>query len=181
MSQGGFLKNKKSGFTLIELLVVISIIGLLSTVVLAGVQKVRTDAKWRKFDRELYEIKTAVQLYRENHNGNWPNTMARIDIDGGSIEDLLSELKNDGVYPANNIKLADSGTYPGIASSYKISGYELSCGNPGYKDVYYVLYFQTTKETSPGNTAGVSVPTKIPFLYENGIVNTEYVYCLDFR
>jgi len=181
MSSVYFLNKKNKGFTLIELLVVVSIIALLSTMVLSLVQKARTDAKWRAFERQLVEIRTAVQLYRENNNGNWPNTMVDIDIVGGSVEDLLLELKNDGVYPASNIKLADSGTAMGIASSYKISGAGYSCGNPGYRDVYYVIYFQTTRETSPGNTDGVSVPTKIPLFYENGVVNSGYVYCIDFR
>ena len=56
-----FKKTKSSGFTLIELLVVIAIIGLLSTVVFASLQGVRTRAQYAKAQVELTQfIKAAV-------------------------------------------------------------------------------------------------------------------------
>jgi prepilin-type N-terminal cleavage/methylation domain-containing protein len=51
------IKNKSAGFTLIELLVVISIIGLLSTVVLASVNVARANAADAA-------IKSEIQQYR---------------------------------------------------------------------------------------------------------------------
>jgi len=184
------LNNKNKGFTLIELLVVISIIGLLSTVVLASVQKVRTDAKWRKFDSELIEIKTAVQLYRENNNGNWPINM----INGNNFSDLLLELKNAGVYPSVIIDFPQPmyiGTINGIKTG---NTFGASCGINNYRDVYYVIYFQ-----------GIDMEllkTKLPNVYEyssddggltfhldaswdrplvEGDGTTGYMYCLDFK
>ena len=170
--------NNKRGFTLIELLVVISIIGLLSTVVLASVQKARNDAKWRTFERQLVEIRTAVQLYRTNNNGNWPNSM-----NWGTLENLLSDLKNSGVYSTNKISYPETSfdansTF--IAPSNKVvEGAEYSCGNQGYKDAYYVLaFYNPTNMFKPYNT-------KFPFYREYEYVYDNptdgYIYCIDFR
>ncbi len=51
------------GFTLIELLVVISIIGLLSSIVLAGLQDARAKARDSARIRSMIETRTALQMY----------------------------------------------------------------------------------------------------------------------
>jgi prepilin-type N-terminal cleavage/methylation domain-containing protein/uncharacterized repeat protein (TIGR02543 family) len=56
-----------SGFTLIELLVVISIIGFLSSVVLASLQTARIKANDVKIAQDLNQVKTAVELYYADH------------------------------------------------------------------------------------------------------------------
>jgi prepilin-type N-terminal cleavage/methylation domain-containing protein len=190
MLLSGFLNNKNKGFTLIELLVVISIIGLLSTVVLASVQKVRTDAKWRKFDSELYEIRTAIQLYRENNNGNWPTNM----VSGDSFLDLLLELKNAGVYPSNTIAFPQD-MYIGTTNGLKTGGtFGASCGLNNYKDVYYVIYFQGTNlellNTKALNLYEYSsddggLNFHLDYSWDRPLVEgdseTGYMYCIDFK
>jgi prepilin-type N-terminal cleavage/methylation domain-containing protein len=57
-------KNKQKGFTLIELLVVISIVGILSSVVLAATKDVRAKAKNTKFLEDLIQLRNALELYR---------------------------------------------------------------------------------------------------------------------
>jgi len=166
--------KKKEGFTLIELLVVISIIGLLSTIVLASLQNVRRDAKWRKFESELVQIRTAVQLYREKNNGNWPNKIMAPD---SSLDDLANELKSAGLYPRDKVDMPENGVTAGVYPSYKLGdSYVFSCGNPGYQDVYAIIYFGKTPYTYP-------IPyTKIPILYENGYIYSGiYLYCIEFR
>ncbi len=61
----------KGGFTLIELLVGISIIGLLSSVVLASLNSARIKARDVRKLSDLRQIYTALELY--NHeNGHYP-------------------------------------------------------------------------------------------------------------
>jgi len=69
MSYLGIKYNK--GFTLIELLVVISIIGLLSSIVLASLNSARIAARDSRRVQDLNAIRTAVQLYYEDY-GYYP-------------------------------------------------------------------------------------------------------------
>ncbi|MFA6430543.1 MAG: prepilin-type N-terminal cleavage/methylation domain-containing protein [Candidatus Paceibacterota bacterium] len=91
--------KRQKGFTLIELLVVISIIGLLSTVVLASLTSARKKAEAAKFVAEMKQLKTAFELYR-NDNGGYPGGL---NFDScyplsGSCQDakifLINELVN---------------------------------------------------------------------------------------
>ena len=65
-------KNKKRGFTLIELLVVISIIGMLSSIVLASLNRARMKARDAKRKTDLHALRLAVQLYYDD-NGTFPD------------------------------------------------------------------------------------------------------------
>lgn len=61
--------NKNRGFTLIELLVVISIIGLLSSVVLASLTATRDKAKLSKFAQEKHQADLFFELYYNEYGG----------------------------------------------------------------------------------------------------------------
>jgi type II secretion system protein G len=63
----------KRGFTLIELLVVIAIIGILSSVVLASLNSARTKGKDAQRFSNLQAVRTALELYANDHNGDYPN------------------------------------------------------------------------------------------------------------
>ena len=74
--------KKTKGFTLIELLVVISIIGLLSSVVLASLNGARNKAKISAFEAELVQFRTVMDLeystlgnYGALAPGTWASTM----------------------------------------------------------------------------------------------------------
>jgi len=60
-----------TGFTLIELLVVIAIISLLSSVVLASINSARESARDSRRQRDIQQIKRALQLYYDEH-GEYP-------------------------------------------------------------------------------------------------------------
>lgn len=64
---------KKTGFTLIELLVVISVIGLLSSIVLASLNSARGKARDTKRLQEKRSVITALNLYY-SYNGVWPSS-----------------------------------------------------------------------------------------------------------
>ncbi|HEY9583515.1 MAG TPA: type II secretion system protein [Candidatus Paceibacterota bacterium] len=65
------------GFTLIELLVVISIIGLLSSVVLASLKSARAKAKDSKRIQTLASIRNALELYHSSNNSYPQNFSAQ--------------------------------------------------------------------------------------------------------
>ncbi len=66
------LRNKK-GFTLIELLVVVSIISLLASVVLASVNSARSKGRDARRLEDLQQIRNALELYANDHNGSYPD------------------------------------------------------------------------------------------------------------
>src|SRR3990170_2006862 len=64
------------GFTLIELLVVMAIIGILSTVIIVGVNPGRQLAKARDTERntDLVAILSSILQYSQEHSGDLPDT-----------------------------------------------------------------------------------------------------------
>ena len=62
-------KRSSRGFTLIELLVVISIIGLLSSFLLASLSQARGKARDAKRKSELKQLQTALELYYSDNSG----------------------------------------------------------------------------------------------------------------
>lgn len=77
------MKNQK-GFTLIELLVVISIIGLLSSVVLAALSSARSKARDAKRRSDLAEYsKAAEMLYIDTNVG--PTTTGYIEFEDSNL------------------------------------------------------------------------------------------------
>ena len=56
------------GFTLIELLVVISIIGFLSTLAVVSLKNAREKSRDARRASDLKQLKTAINLYYNNHN-----------------------------------------------------------------------------------------------------------------
>jgi prepilin-type N-terminal cleavage/methylation domain-containing protein len=67
--------STNSGFTLIELLVVISIVSLLSSAVLTSLDDAREQVRNSKRHRDLKQIRTALELYRQD-NSQYPKTFS---------------------------------------------------------------------------------------------------------
>lgn len=68
----GDKKNQK-GFTLIELLVVIAVIGLLSSIILAGLSSARASAENTKQWVGVQQLITALDLFFHENNGVYPD------------------------------------------------------------------------------------------------------------
>ena len=64
--------GRNKGFTLIELLVVISIIGLLSSIVLASLQSAKQKANAASVVEGMNQLKNAFELYKTD-TGHYPN------------------------------------------------------------------------------------------------------------
>ncbi len=67
------MRINSRGFTLIELLVVIAIIGILSSVVLASLNSARGKANDAKRYANIQAVRSALELYAADHNGQYPN------------------------------------------------------------------------------------------------------------
>lgn len=65
-----------SGFTLIELLVVVSIIGVLSSIVLASLTTARAKARDAERLSDLHQLRNAFELYANDHGGKYPCELA---------------------------------------------------------------------------------------------------------
>ncbi len=71
------IRNSKKGFTLIELLVVISIIGMLSSVVLASLNSSRVKGRDAKRISDIRQIRNALELHRDVV-GYYPSTLTAL-------------------------------------------------------------------------------------------------------
>ena len=183
------LHNKNNGgFTLIELLVVISIISILSIVILVSVKDTRDKAKMRKFESELVQLRTAIQLYRESNNGEWPNALKNAPMDDStSSKPLIVELNNKKLFSANAISMPSNNIYVNgdmgglyIYHGPKTNPTDVSntftCGNPENNDVYYALAI----------TSNVPLKTNIPPGYWGGYpMNNDlyesHTYCIEIK
>lgn len=72
-----YFKNLSSvkGFTLVELLVVIAIIGVLSTLILLQLGTARAKARDAKRISDVSQIRTAIELYFDDNNGQFPTAL----------------------------------------------------------------------------------------------------------
>jgi len=68
-------KLSPSGFTLIEILVVISIIGILTSLLVANFAQVRSRARDAQRKSDLTQIKKAIQMYYNDNNATYPTSI----------------------------------------------------------------------------------------------------------
>lgn len=104
------MKNK--GFTLIELLVVVSIIGLLSSIVLASLSNSRIRARDTRRIADTRSLQNALQLYSLSNNNRFPNTLALLAPTHISV--IPTDPRTGGAY-----------SYAGLGSGTNCSGYHL--------------------------------------------------------
>ncbi|OHA19624.1 MAG: hypothetical protein A2836_03105 [Candidatus Taylorbacteria bacterium RIFCSPHIGHO2_01_FULL_45_63] len=99
------LRKNSRGFTLIELLVVISIIGLLSSVVLASLTSARVKARDAKRKATLHQLATANELYF-NDVGSYPWFNGWVHNSapsfGGLVPAYISTVPYDPLYPGDS-------------------------------------------------------------------------------
>jgi len=129
-------KNKNKGFTLIELLVVISIIGLLSSVVLASLNTAREKSRDGKRLSEMKQIQLALEMYYDE-NGVYPTS----DSDGCGGWDIGNQtyplLTNIGtILPQKPRDPTETGTCSGYRY-YRYNAEYASCDAD--RGAFYVL------------------------------------------
>ncbi len=97
------IRSRSRGFTLIELLVVISIIGMLSSVVLASMNGARQLAMIARAQSELAQLRNAIAMM-SGDTGLWPN--------GCQIDSVIPLADAD---PTNEVDISnpDAGSFNG--------------------------------------------------------------------
>jgi len=117
-----FKKIKTSkAFTLVELLVVISIISLLSSIVLAALTEVRSQARYSRAESEIKLISHAMQYARQETGGTIRESPLSLDYVMGSCQgrDLRNIPDTDPCYTSwvsalEKVKTYSSGVYDTI-------------------------------------------------------------------
>src|SRR3989344_4702360 len=134
-----FARDNK-GFTLIELLVVISIIGLLSSVILASLNSARAKARDSQRVQSIHQVQTALELYYDD-NGFYPLTSSgAITFPTTTPLDVLTSALTPSYI--SKIPASPSGT----AYSYFAS--KLGYQNPGVSPAtFYAIYMPYETKT----------------------------------
>lgn len=70
------IKLMQQGFTLVELLIVVIILAILAAIVIPQFSSATTDAQESALDSNLNALRSAIDLYRVQHNGKYPGQVA---------------------------------------------------------------------------------------------------------
>ena len=88
--------HKNKGFTLAELLIVIAVIGILSAMIVVNISDSRRKARDAKRIADLKSIQTAVELYANQHAGQFPTSILQM-----VPEYIQTEPKDPGINCSN--------------------------------------------------------------------------------
>lgn len=97
------LKNKKKGFTLLELLVVLAILAILIAIAVPVYKNQKEKAAITAHNANVRVLETAVESYRQDHNGDLPDVLDKL------IPDYIKSVPK--VPASNNENLKGVKTY----------------------------------------------------------------------
>ena len=175
------ISRNKKGFTLIELLVVISIIGLLSSVILASLNNARLKANDAKRVSDIKQISNALELYYgahgfypglAGHPGFWGTEI--ISVNDTKWQQLQTELSpylsKLPIDPKNN----DVACYAKGAHFYTYRIYNTSDGDQHY-GLYASLENPKPNSSDPKDIVCCTTPYPSNCMYKasNGGVGIE--------
>lgn len=124
----------RKGFTLIELLVVISIIGLLSSVVLASLNSARSKARDARRLEDMRQVSLAIELYRDS-TGAYP-IEDRTQRDSSCYTNGNASVAV-GKWDVSLAPVVSTGFLPFLPKDPKNTGSATGGSNPNYCYVYY--------------------------------------------
>jgi type II secretory pathway pseudopilin PulG len=110
------MTSRKTGFTIVELLTVMSIIIILMSVLMPGLQRTRRYAKVVTQKGQFNEITKGLELYRNDHQETYPDSGA-VDSNGdgycGAMKLCEALLGRDGmgIHPSSSFQAIQTGTY----------------------------------------------------------------------
>jgi prepilin-type N-terminal cleavage/methylation domain-containing protein len=71
-----FKRSVSRGFTLIELLIVVIIVAILAAIAIPQFTSSTTDAQAAALDANLATVRSAIEMYKAQHNGVYPGDLA---------------------------------------------------------------------------------------------------------
>lgn len=177
----GRLTNRlkyKTGFTLIELLVVISIIGMLSSIVLASLSTARDSAEDAKTLLQLADLKIAITSYKLD-KGHYPSAIydpygssppTSYDPRDAYGTKLLQQLKAHGYTTSDDVTPYSIWFYTHICDNFN------QCIDPAP----YIYDINSACGVSSPAVAGVAFRTRRPITqYPSFVYPTKhYMMCL---
>ena len=107
--------KRKSGFTLVEILVVVVILGILAAIVIPQYTDASTEVKTSALSADLRRVRTQLELYKFQHNGQLPAVTGEAgadferrmttttDANGNASPDYGPYIQRIPVNPFNNL------------------------------------------------------------------------------
>jgi len=83
------MKRARKGFTLVEILIVVVILGILAAIVIPQFSQASTDAKLSSLQSNLQSIRSAIALYKIQHNDTVPTAAEFSNV-------MLNKTRLDG-------------------------------------------------------------------------------------
>lgn len=119
------MKARKQGFTLVEILIVVVILGILAAIVIPQFTNASESAKASSLVSQLQTIRSQLELYQVQHNGDyptliqlWDNFTTETEVDGTAGDASGDEL---GPYmqqpPINPFESSSTVVAPGGAAA----------------------------------------------------------------
>jgi general secretion pathway protein G len=98
--------KKRKGFTLVEILIVVVILGILAAIVIPQFSDASEEAKLSSLVSDLQTIRSQIQLYKIQHNGNLPGAGTATVVEAmtmyttvvGALATTQAPDPNGGVY-----------------------------------------------------------------------------------
>ena len=88
-------KRLAKGFTLVEILIVVVILGILAAIVIPQFTSAAETAKASSLVSQLQTIRSQLELYQIQHNGNYP-TLAQMDATDKPFSALVNSTDVNG-------------------------------------------------------------------------------------
>ncbi len=164
-------KTKNRGFTLIELLVAIAIIGVLSTLAVAGVNRAREKAKITKSLHELSVVRRAIEIFA-NDVGEWPGHNDINYSGSGSNNEVCPDGCAFGLFDVEAGLTGTDGTYFGWNGPYLNEVLVDAWENEYFFDNDY--YVDVDNEPCGGTGAGCFRVAALGSYGPNGEGNNDY-------